>query len=94
MLFEKIGQLTEEQKAELLKRIVYRFLNKDIQIYFQDVLIENYLKDFGVTGDIFQSPENFNGDYLAVVNANVGGGKSDLFIKQKIKKIIMKLIQI
>jgi hypothetical protein len=84
-LFEKIGQIDETQKKDLLKKIIYRLINKDIQIYFQDVLIENYLKDFQITGEVAELPTDFNGDYLAIVNANIGGGKSDLFIKQKIK---------
>ena len=35
-------------------------------------------------GDVYESPQNFNGDYLAVVDANVNGEKSDLYVSEKV----------
>lgn len=84
ILFDKLGKLTEEQKIELIKKLAFRFENKDIMVYFDDLIMESYLKDLNVGGEIIELPKDFNGDYLAVVNANIGGGKTDALIKQKI----------
>lgn len=84
ILFDKLGKLSEGQKVELIKKLAFRFENKDIMVYFDDLIMESYLKDLNVGGEIVELPKDFNGDYLAVVNANVGGGKTDAFIKQKI----------
>ena len=35
-------------------------------------------------------PDNFNGDYLAVVNANIGGGKSGLIHVSELKNEFVK----
>jgi hypothetical protein len=37
---------------------------------------------------VYQLPQDFWGTYLAVVNANIAGGKSDAFIRQEIKATI------
>ncbi|MEK7546646.1 MAG: DUF4012 domain-containing protein [Patescibacteria group bacterium] len=58
--------------------------DKDLIIYFKDSEIESFLDFYGASGKIFNPPSDFNGDYLAVPTANIGGGKSDLFMKQNI----------
>ena len=85
MLFEKIGNLDEDGKVILAGKLGDRFVNKDIMIYFKDLAIESYLKNLGVAGEVMDLPEDFNGSYLAVVNANIGGHKTDEFINQKIQ---------
>jgi len=85
ILFEKLSQLTEEQKKKFFTAIQNRLENKDIMIFFKDTIMENYLKDLGVGGEVLKLANDFRGNYLAVVNANIGGGKSDEFIAQKIK---------
>ena len=57
---------------------------KDIMAYATDPNIENFLKSYGVAGDVYALPQNFNGDYLALVDANVNGGKSDFSIAEKV----------
>lgn len=85
IILEKITALTPEGKNLLFKSLKEHLKEKDIMVYFRDWEIENYLVDLGAAGEIINLPENFNGDYLAVVNANIGGGKSDAFVTQKIK---------
>lgn len=58
--------------------------DKDIVVYFKNTDIQNFLDFYGASGKVFEIPSNFNGDYLAVPSANIGGGKSDLFIDQKV----------
>lgn len=84
MIFEKLGNLNGEGKQLLASKLSRRLKSKDIMVYFKDLAIESYLKTLGVAGDMFKLPNNFFGDYLAVVNTNIAGGKSDAFIEQKI----------
>ncbi|MBI5622066.1 DUF4012 domain-containing protein [Candidatus Falkowbacteria bacterium] len=53
---------------------------KDIQLYFNDADLTAALDDFGWSGRMKQT----DGDYLAVVNANIGGQKTDAVISQQI----------
>lgn len=46
--------------------------------------LQDFFRQNGFSGEVYKLPNNFWGSYLAVVNANIAGGKSDLFIKQEI----------
>lgn len=85
IIFDRISNLNAGAKEELIKKMTNRFGKKDIMVYFKEATLERYLKELGVGGEVAALPANFNGEYLAVVNANVAGGKSDAFISQKIK---------
>lgn len=85
MLLQKIAGLTADQKVLLTKTIKNQLGKRDIMIFFKDWAIENYLQNQNLGGAVMNLPDNFRGDYLAVVNTNVAGGKSDAFIEQKIK---------
>jgi len=51
---------------------------KDIQLYFSDENLEKTVKKYSLSGEIKKTP----GDYLLVVNSNIGGGKTDGVISQ------------
>lgn len=57
---------------------------RDIRAYLANADLQAYAENYDAAGSVFQPPVDRNGDYLAVVNANVGGGKSDLFIQQRV----------
>jgi hypothetical protein len=60
---------------------------KEIQLYFTDKNLEDKIKVLGWAGEIKDSPAaSATGikDYLMVVNTNIGGGKTDGVIKEKI----------
>ncbi len=84
LLIEKIRTLEPKQADALFGRLSERAKNKDIKIYFREQKIEALIDNLGIGGKSFALPENFFGDYLAVVNANVNGGKTDAFMKQNI----------
>jgi len=85
ILTERLNQLSSEQKKQLMVLLAYRAFNKDLQFYFRDSSMENLVDRLGWSGQVFQPPADFGGDYLAVVNANIAGGKTDAFIKQTIR---------
>lgn len=55
-------------------------INKDIQMYFTDSYLEDKIKSFGWSGQMIKTDK----DYLSVINTNIGGGKTDEFVKQTI----------
>lgn len=85
MIFMEIAKLSEAQKEDLLKKMATRLKNKDLMVYFKDPAIQRYTKELGIGGEVMALPEEFTGEYLAVVNANIAGGKSDALIEQVIK---------
>jgi hypothetical protein len=52
--------------------------------YFNDHDLELYSKSAGLAGEVFNPSNRLVSEYLAVVNTNVAGGKSDAFVNQKI----------
>lgn len=56
---------------------------KDIQLYFSNQAIEEKIANYGWAGKMLESSR----DYLAVVNSNIGGGKTDAFIEQNVDLI-------
>ncbi|MBI4119383.1 MAG: DUF4012 domain-containing protein [Parcubacteria group bacterium] len=84
LLLKSVMNLDENQQRLLLAKLQERSVHKDIQVYWRDSRIENFIVNSGMGGEVFRIPQGFFGDYLAVVNSNVAGGKTDIFMKQKI----------
>jgi hypothetical protein len=55
--------------------------NKDIQLYFEDQSLQNFVNSHNWGG---AWPYDLEGDFLAVVEANLGGMKSDRYIKRDV----------
>ncbi|MFA5945614.1 MAG: DUF4012 domain-containing protein [Patescibacteria group bacterium] len=53
---------------------------KDIQVYFQDNALEASMESLGWSGSV----KSTSGDYLMVVDTNLGGGKTDGVIDQDV----------
>ena len=85
ILMQKLTTLDETRKSEIANIFKYRFSNKDIQFYFEESKLQNLMFQLGGAGEVFEIPGNFTGDYLAVVNANIAGGKTDMVILQNIE---------
>lgn len=85
VLIERLKNLPEDKRDQLVNAISSRLYKKDIKLYFKNKELEALAAQYGVAGDVFDMPGNWNGDYLAVVNANVAGGKTDAYISQEVK---------
>lgn len=86
-VLEKLGNLDDGEKKILIDTLSYRLVNKDIKFYFKDKRMQNIVSEAGLGGEAFVVPVNWSGDYLAVVDANVAGGKTDAFVAQKIELV-------
>jgi hypothetical protein len=83
-LRDRLAQLTDSQQSTLDGFIVRWASSRDIVAYFRDAEMQKFFDAYDLSGRVFAPAQNFNGDYLAVVDANVGGGKTDLVVKEKI----------
>lgn len=84
-IIEKLKDLDDDQKLTLIKNIKKGIEQKDIMAFSENNNIQKIFLEFKLDGTSFSIPRNFNGDYLAIVNSNVAGGKSDAFVNQQIQ---------
>ncbi|MBI2035627.1 MAG: DUF4012 domain-containing protein [Candidatus Liptonbacteria bacterium] len=83
-LLGQLQNLNDESKVALFETLTAHSENKDIQIYFKDDKMQAFMDKYNLGGDVYDLPQGFFGDYLAVINANVAGGKTDAYINQDI----------
>jgi len=80
VFLDRLSNLDKDKWLETAN-VLYRMLDeKDIMMYFNDEKLENFVKEFNWTGEI----KNSSKDYLSTVITNIGGGKTDDVIDQKI----------
>ncbi len=84
VMLDRLGKLSHSQTRDVTLLFLARMINKDIKFYLRDQELQEFVKEMGFAGDVYQLANDFNGDYLAVVNANVSGSQSDTFIDQSI----------
>jgi hypothetical protein len=83
-MFRKIAALNDRQRQAMISMAVNWINNKDIMLYSKNPAFESFFKTYGAVGTVAELPQNFEGDYLAVVDANIVGQKSDLYIAQNV----------
>ncbi len=86
-VLENLGKLDQGRKRLVMDALTYRLNNKDIKFYFKDKKMQNMVSEAHFAGEVYNIPVGWNGDYLALVDANVHGGKTDLFVIQKVELV-------
>lgn len=81
VLLDRLAKLTDEQKPELLTALQKNLNEKQILLYSQNPQLQNLYEAFGWSGKVLDTDR----DYLSIINANLGGTKSDLAVEQKVK---------
>lgn len=84
LLLQKIQNIKPEQKTELASLVGGWLTKKDAMIYLDNPKLQSMFDAYNWGGKVFPLPAKFNGSYLALVNANIDGEKTDLFLKQTI----------
>jgi len=84
IIIERLQDIDDEKKSELILSLLERSFTKDIRFYFRDEELQRVVEKTPFSGKVFAIPEVFSGDYLAVVNSNIAGGKTDIFVDQDI----------
>ncbi len=86
LLDESINIVKDSDKLDIVRllSLLHKAAEKkDIQIFINETEVQDELRSFGWTGEIF--PTHKNQDYLMVVHSNIQGQKSDAKIKQEIE---------
>ncbi len=78
-ILKKIMILSNSKKLALAKIILQDLNQKDIQFYFKNKKLEQQAVLANWSGEVDQ---NWTGDYLMLVDANLGSFKSDYYIKR------------
>ena len=85
ILIDKLKNLDDDGKIKMIRVIKETAAQKDIMAFSKNDSIQKIFLEYDLSGKSFSIPKNWNGDYLAIVNANIAGGKSDAFIDQQIQ---------
>jgi hypothetical protein len=83
-IIEKLENLSEDEMKNLINILSSHVENKDVMFYARDRKLTSLFRNYGIGGRVYEVPDSFWGSYLAVVNSNIAGGKSDAFTKQDI----------
>ena len=78
-IIQQVSTFNVSKKIALAKMILNDLSQKDIQLYFKDATLESYAKNVGWAGDVNQK---WSGDYLEILDANLGAFKSDYYIRR------------
>jgi len=84
IVIEKMKNFDSLQKEKLIENIFKNIEEKDIMFFAKDKSLQSFFVVQKIAGAVSFLSRNFVGNYLAVVNANIEGGKSDAFVSQEI----------
>lgn len=85
ILIDKLKNLDDAGKTKMIEEFKEASAKKDIMAFSKNESVQKIFLTYNLSGESFSIPQNWNGDYLAIINANVAGGKSDAFIDQRIQ---------
>ena len=84
ILIDKLKNLDDNGKVKMIDIFKEASTQKDIMAFSKNESVQKIFLQYNISGESFSIQKNWNGDYLAVINTNVAGGKSDAFIAQQI----------
>ena len=79
-----LGQ-PEEKFPALFEAAFKSLVEKHVLFYMVDDKVQKAVSDFGIAGKL----KNWNGDYLHISDANLGGRKSNLYVTQEVDQQVV-----
>jgi len=79
-LIERVMDGSSQDFFSILDRVDAGLRSRDVQVYFADGELERQVRELGWGGEIRQT----DGDYLMLVDTNLGGGKTDGVISETV----------
>jgi hypothetical protein len=86
-VFSALASSTDAQKQQILELALNWISDKDVMIYSDISAFQTFAAAYGATGDVYELPQNFNGDYLAITNADINSDKSERYVAQDINYV-------
>lgn len=84
-IIKRIGKFSYGQKIQLAETLFEDLKQKDVQLYFKDNDLQKIIEENNWSGEVDQ---NWNQDYLMVVDANLGAYKSDYYVKRSVDYLV------
>ena len=79
-MLERATEMTEEDFLTIVDHVNTGLVERDIQLYFTQDALQRRVKELGWAGEVKWT----KGDYLMVIDTNLGGGKTDGVIEQDV----------
>jgi hypothetical protein len=83
-LFEKLASSTDDERTAILDLALNWISDKDMMFYSNNPEFQTFAESYEAAGDVYELPQNFNGDYLAIANADINSDKSELYMAQTV----------
>ncbi len=81
LFLQKIGTLSLEERLRTLEIFQRSFIKKQVLLYSSNSELQQKIESFNWGGKVAQTDR----DYLAVVHSNLGGTKTDLYVKNNLR---------
>lgn len=85
VLANTLGQ-SKEKLPKLFEAAWNSYIGKHVMVYAFDPDVQKALEAFNLAGRI----QDFDGDYLSINNANLGGRKSNLYVEEEVSQTYKK----
>lgn len=85
-LMAKAFNAPKGQWPSLLEAVVNDLHQKHLLLYFHDQASQAAVEKINFAGRIY----NYDGDYLHINEANLGGAKSNLYVQEKVSQVVKK----
>jgi len=84
MIIDRLANLNDSDQLVLKDLVGYHIQTRNIMAYVNNAVLEDYIQKAGLGGEVAQFSDEVFADYLAIVNANIAGQKTDIFMDQSI----------
>src|SRR5207249_4499838 len=83
ILLNRLSSMDQQKWLDLLQILQNNLNSKQILLYSKETALEQKIRDLRLSGEILPSDQ----DYLAIINTNLGGTKTDLAVEQSVNLV-------
>ena len=84
LFLDRLSHLDQTKWLMTFQILSQSIAEKQILVYAADPFLQRQVRDLGLSGEV----KHIDGDYLSIIHSNVGGGKTDIKIKQTVDKTV------
>jgi hypothetical protein len=88
ILLERLGSMDAREITELLDGLGGHYEHRDLMFYAREPKLEHFIREAGGDGAVYALASGLWGNYLAVVDANIDGKKSDAVVAQEVNAYV------
>lgn len=84
LILSRLEHMSESQSIALLRTLVAGVSKRDLQLFITKPSEQQKLSHLGLSGELIKT----DGDYLSIVDSNVGGNKSDGAVHMRVSQTV------